>query len=128
MTDAQDDLGKSSSSFNSVAGKLTALQGRFAVEFNVESDYFQAKMTEIRLKGYAGGVWFGPIGVGIAAGVIEGKLIPEIMEKMAKIEKFYEILNEKIVKAFTDIDDTKVWIVRIEIYQIIRTMLIINVI
>lgn len=107
MTEAQNNLGKSSSSFNSVAGKLTELQGRFAVEFNAESEYFQTKMSEIRLKGYIGGAWFGPIGVGIAAGVIEGKLIPEMLEKMGKIEKFYENLNEKMVKAFHDIDSTK---------------------
>lgn len=108
MTDAQNDLGKSSSSFNSVAGKLTTLHGRFAVEFDEKSEYFQTKMSEIRLKGYAGGAWFGPIGVGIAAAVIEGKLIPEVKANMEKIETFYDTLNGKMQQAFMDIEKTKV--------------------
>lgn len=107
MTDAQNDLGKSSSSFNSVAGKLSALHGRFAVEFDEKSEYFQTKMSEIRLKGYVGGAWFGPIGLGVAAGVIEGKLIPDIKANMGKIETFYETLNGKMQQAYQDIESTK---------------------
>lgn len=117
MTDAQNDLGKSSSSFNSVAGKLSTLHGRFAVEFDEKSEYFQTKMSEIRLKGYAGGAWFGPIGVGVAAAVIEGKLIPEIKAKMEKIEAFYDTLSGKMQQAFQDIERTKMTL-QIEIQHI----------
>lgn len=103
--------------FNSVAGKLSTLHGRFAVEFDEKSEYFQTKMSEIRLKGYAGGAWFGPIGVGIAAAVIEGKLIPEVKANMEKIETFYDTLNGKMQQASMDIEKTKVTL-KTEIHHI----------
>lgn len=107
MNAAQEELGKSSSAFNSAAGKLTALHSRFAIEFDEKSEYFQSIITKIRIGGYAGGAVFGIVGIAIAAGVIEGKFVPELKAKMKSIEEFYETLNGKVEQAFRDIDATK---------------------
>lgn len=107
MNAAQEELYKSSASFNGAAGKLTVLHSRFAVEFDEKSEYFQSKITQIRLGAYLGSAVFGIVGVAIAAGVVEGKLVPDLKEKMASIEKFYDHLNEKILQAAKDIDETK---------------------
>lgn len=109
MTDAQNDLYKSSRSFNSVAGKLTVLRSQFDFDFDKDSDYLKAKISEVRWQGYSSGAWFfGPIGVGVAAIILETDLVPKIWENIRKIEKFYEDLREKMTKASNDIDETKV--------------------
>lgn len=73
MTAAQDQLGKSSSSFNSCAGKLTTLQSRFEYEFDEKSEFVSSKITQMRIIGYSGGAIFGIPGLLISAWILEGK-------------------------------------------------------
>lgn len=107
MTEAQGELVKCSASFNSAAGNLTALHSRFEVEFDEKSEFFKTKITQIRTGAYASGAWYGFVGLSIAVGMVEGKIIPQLKEKMAAIKQYYDDLKEKIVQAFKNIDDIK---------------------
>lgn len=53
------------------------------------------------------GAFFGIPGLVIAAGVLEGKLVPELKEKMESIKQFYDGLKTKIGTASTQIDIIK---------------------
>lgn len=39
--------------------------------------------------------------------ILEGSLVPKLMEKLKNIENFYVSLKGKVEKAFQDIDETK---------------------
>ncbi len=87
------------------AGKLTKFQQRFRETAGVdsqltndfsESSYFQSQVDKIRKEAYAGaaaGVVAGPFGLiisySIAAGVVEGKLIPELKNKLKSVQNFF---------------------------------------
>lgn len=107
MTDGQKQLGDSSSSFNVAAGKLTSLNHRLATDFSQNSEYFQSQISRIRAVAYASAAPFTLLGLSIAAGVVEGKLIPELKAKMASIEKWYKDVTAEVEKSFKNIDDTK---------------------
>lgn len=107
LGDSQEDLKKSSRSFNGVAGKLVELNTRFEYEFNEKSEFVQTKVNQVRIGAYTGGALFGITGVTIAYFVAEGKLIPELMKKLESIQKFYDDLKGKADKAGEQIEDTK---------------------
>lgn len=107
MDKGQKELGDSSSSFNGAAGKLTSLNHRLETDFNEKSEYYQAQITRIRLVAYGSAAPFGLFGIAIAAGVVEGKLIPELNAKMRSIETFYQDTTKIVKDAFKDIDTTK---------------------
>lgn len=107
LGDSQEELKKSSRSFNNVAGKLVELNTRFEFEFNEKSEFVQTKITQVRIGAYTGGALFGIPGVTIAYFVAEGKLIPELMKKLESIQKFYDTLRDKADKAGEQIEDTK---------------------
>lgn len=114
MAKGQAKLLQSSSNFNNVAGKLTALHSRFTNEFDSKSSYVAGKVAKIRTEAYLGaisGIVGGPFGLiisySIAAGVVEGKLIPELMAKLKEVENFFNTLKATIDKTNTDIDSTK---------------------
>lgn len=98
MTAAQDQLSKSSSSFNSCAGKLTTLQSRFEYEFDEKSEFVKSKVTQMRIIGYSGGAVFGIPGLLISAWILEGNLVPKLMDKLKNIEEFYTSLKTKVEK------------------------------
>lgn len=108
MTKAQEKLEACSTAFNEAAGKLDSLTRRLKADFDEKSEYYKTKISEIRKTAYQGGAPFMFLGIGIAAGVAEGKLIPDIKKKMASIEAYYNSLNGDISKTATDIDETKV--------------------
>lgn len=115
MSAGQDKLNQCSLNFNNVAGKLTTLKTRLSNDFNTESSYFQGKVDKIRKEAYGGaavGLVFGPFGAmisySIAAGVVEGKLIPELVEKFAATKDYFDKLRVTIDKTNGDIDTTKV--------------------
>lgn len=111
---AQEALHASSQSFNSASGKLLALDSQLANDFNEKSDYFQGQVDKIRKEAYAGaaaGIAGGPFGLiiaySIATGVVEGKLIPELRNKLKSVKDFFESLTTIVNNANTDIDKAK---------------------
>lgn len=107
MENAQKELDEASSHFNSLAGTLTSFRHQLDSDFSDHSDYIEGKKSEIRKKGYGSASIFGPIGWAIAAGIIEGKLIPELMARLRKIEDFYQKLNDLVDRSFTNIRESK---------------------
>lgn len=107
MKSAQDSISDSSLSFNQATGKLTTLNSRFQVEFTEKSEFYETKVRNIRLGAYLGTAILGPIGLGIAAAIVEGKYVPELKDKMSEVEEFYKHLKVKVKDAFRDIDVTK---------------------
>lgn len=104
MNKSQGELANSATSLNDAAGKLTALNTRFANEFDEKSAFFQSKVDGIRITGASFG---GLFGINIAADNLEEKLLPELKERLNSIKQFYGHLEDKVSKAFADIDGTK---------------------
>lgn len=125
MSDARANLEKSSKSFNDAGGKLADLQIRFDSEFDEKSEFVKTKILQVKIGAYTGGALFGIPGVLIAHYWVIGTFTKELLDKLKSIEKFYTGLKEKVLNGSTQIDVIKV---PIEIYQIIRIMLFINVI
>lgn len=75
LADSQEELKKSSASFNGVAGKLVELNTRFEYEFTEQSEFVQTKITQIRIGAYSGGALFGIPGITIAYFLAEGMKI-----------------------------------------------------
>ncbi|EOU0395964.1 hemolysin HlyE, partial [Shigella sonnei] len=93
LNEAQKSLLVSSQSFNNASGKLLALDSQLTNDFSEKSSYFQSQVDKIRKEAYAGaaaGVVAGPFGLiisySIAAGVVEGKLIPELKNKLKSVQ------------------------------------------
>lgn len=93
MQAAQDSISKSSLSFNGATGKLTTLNSRFQVEFVEKSEYYETKVKHIRIGAYVGSSLLGPIGLGIAAAVVELKYVPELRVKI-KVHFQHNLLCE----------------------------------
>ncbi|HCS2074616.1 TPA: hemolysin HlyE, partial [Shigella sonnei] len=96
LNEAQKSLLVSSQSFNNASGKLLALDSQLTNDFSEKSSYFQSQVDKIRKEAYAGaaaGVVAGPFGLiisySIAAGVVEGKLIPELKNKLKSVQSFF---------------------------------------
>ncbi|ENI9569986.1 hemolysin HlyE, partial [Shigella sonnei] len=99
LNEAQKSLLVSSQSFNNASGKLLALDSQLTNDFSEKSSYFQSQVDKIRKEAYAGaaaGVVAGPFGLiisySIAAGVVEGKLIPELKNKLKSVQSFFTTL------------------------------------
>lgn len=107
MTVGQKELGDSSASFNVAAGKLTQLNHRLAADFDKNSEYCQSQISHIRAVAYGAAAPFLIFGLPIAAGIVEGILVPELHRKMAAIKKWYEDVSADVQNSFKDIDDTK---------------------
>lgn len=117
MTAAQEELGKSSSSFNFVSGELSLLRNRFGHEFDEKSEYFQAKIRKIRIGSYIGSAIFGIPGVIFGPKLVNKYYIRKLKKKMNVIETFYDDLDEKVVQATQNIEDTKI-ILKSEVQKI----------
>ncbi|BEU96639.1 hemolysin HlyE [Acidovorax sp. DW039] len=109
-----DSLNKCSMSFNSACGKLTELDTRLVFDFDEKSEYFQFQVSKIRKEAYAGaaaGAVAGPFGLiiayAVAAGVVEGKLIPELTKKFLSIKQFFITMKGLIVGTQDNIARTK---------------------
>ena len=118
LNEAQKSLLVSSQSFNNASGKLLALDSQLTNDFSEKSSYFQSQVDKIRKEAYAGaaagvvaGVVAGPFGLiisySIAAGVVEGKLIPELKNKLKSVQNFFTTLSITVKQANKDIDAAK---------------------
>ena len=108
------ELEKSKESFNKAAGKLTALNAKLKEDFSPRSAYYDAAVAKVRKEAYAGaaaGVVFGPIGLAIAyaiaAGVVEGELIPNLEKAFAETKASFNKMETMLTGAQTDITQAK---------------------
>lgn len=108
MEEAQEKLGNSSSSFNGAAGRLTTLRHQLSSDFNENSEYYADKIAQVRAEGYGISAIFGPIAWAIAAGVVEGELVPNIKARFKEAKRFYDNLDVIVNKSLESIDETKV--------------------
>lgn len=113
LNEAQKSLLVSSQSFNNASGKLLALDSQLTNDFQ-KKQLFQSQVDKIRKEAYAGaaaGVVAGPFGLiisySIAAGVVEGKLIPELKNKLKSVQNFFTTLSNTVKQANKDIDAAK---------------------
>lgn len=107
MTTAQEELGKSSSSFNSGGGRLSLLRSRFLHEFDEKSEYFKSKVKKIRIGSYIGSAIFGIPGIILGPKLVNKFYIRKLKKKMNKVKLFYDNLDEKVAQATVAIEDTK---------------------
>lgn len=114
MTVAQEQLQASSKSFNDASGQLEKLQIQLSNDFSAESSYYQGKVDQIRKEAYAGaaaGAVGGPFGLiisySIAAGVVEGTMIPALNQKLKETKEFVDSVLSAATKAAKDIADAK---------------------
>lgn len=108
MKAAQDEIKRGSNSFNSAVGHLTTLNSRFHFEFDEKSTYFKSMIKDVRTAAYVSTGFFGLFGLVFTALFVELKIIPEVKERMAKIQAIYVSLELKVEKAFHDVDETKI--------------------
>lgn len=105
MNEAQDALGESSTNFNEATATLTSLNARLNNEFDKESSYFQNILAQIRSIAYGAGGPKSIFGVVITAGVVEGKLVPELQKNMERARMFYEEMTITVNKQGTLIEE-----------------------
>jgi hemolysin E len=114
MTMVQDMLTKSSKSFNEASGNLIALKAQLNSDFNERSAYFDAQVDKLRKEAYASaaaGAVLGPFGLAIAysiaAGVVEGEMIPKLKKNFQAVKSYFETLGNTVKNANTAIDGAK---------------------
>lgn len=56
---------------------------------------------------YIGSAFFGLIGLGISAALVELKYVPELKEKMVEIQSFYDNLRSTVDEASRNVEVTK---------------------
>lgn len=117
LKSAQEQLGKSSESFNSVFGQLSTLRKRFEDEFDMHSEYFQIKMKIYKKGSHFFGSLFGISGYFLGAEIGNQRYVRKLQQELERIKMFYYYLHVKIPQAFNNIDDTKK-IIRNEIHHI----------
>jgi hemolysin E len=107
-------LEQCSSSFNEAAGGLTRLDAQLGNDFSEKSSYYEQQVDKLRKQAYGGaaaGIALGPFGLiisySIAAGVLEGKLIPELKKKLKSVEDFFKKTRALVEESTTQITSTK---------------------
>lgn len=102
MRTGQDKLKQSCESFNNLAGKLATLQRQFISEFASDSSFYLGKMEQIKKDAIAqesvpyGGVFGVFITYTIVASLCKHQMIPELKEKLAEIQSFFDRLKELV--------------------------------
>lgn len=114
LGDAQSSLKESSTSFNGAAGELSTLKTQLNNDFSTDSTYYSDQVAKLRAEAYGGaavGLVGGPFGLivsySIAAGVLEGHLVPALMAKFEEVKKSFDRMGEIVNKADTDITKAK---------------------
>jgi len=114
MDKAIADLKKSSLSFNGASGKLTLLKSQLEADFSKGSTYYEDQVAELRAKAYGGAsasIIGGPIGLAIAyaiaAGIVEGDMIPYMEKAFADTKKSFEHTATLVSSAGNKIEKAK---------------------
>lgn len=111
---AIDKLGDASTSFNEASGKLTALKDQLHTDFKEGSSYYDQSVDKLRTEAYAGalaGAVLGPIGLAIsysiAAGIVEGEMIPNLKKAFEETEQSFQNTLKNVINAKTQIGEAK---------------------
>ena len=114
LTRALSKLEASKMSFNDAYGQLITLKSQLDNDFSEGSAYHKSAVEELRIKAYAGaaaGVVLGPIGLAIsysiAAGVVEGELIPNLKKAFKETQKMFENLQSIVKETQEKIESAK---------------------
>lgn len=115
MDTAIKQLEQSKRSFNEASGALVTLKTTLDNDFSKGSSNYNSKKDDLRTKAYAGaaaGAAFGPIGLAIAyaiaAGKVEGEMIPAMEREFAETKRRFERLQDIVVAAQNTITEAKV--------------------
>lgn len=100
LSPSQNELHKSSISFDEAVGKFVSLNTRFEFEFEVKSEFVQSKIKMIR----SGGTKFGVSDVSKCCFLSGGKIAPELMSTLESIQSFYTDWKRNVDQASKDID------------------------
>ena len=114
MDNAIAKLEVSKKSFNDAYGQLTTLKTQLDNDFKEGSSYYKSAVSDLRKQAYGGaaaGAVFGPIGLAvsysIAAGVVEGELIPNLLKAFKETQKMFEDLQNTVKTTQESIDSAK---------------------
>ena len=114
MDNAIAKLEVSKKSFNDAYGQLTTLKTQLDNDFKEGSSYYQSAIEDLRKQAYGGaaaGAVFGPIGLAvsysIAAGVVEGELIPNLLKAFKETQKMFDDLQNTVKTTQQSIDSAK---------------------
>lgn len=114
MTSAQQSLHSSSKSFNTASGELNKLLNQLKIDFEEGSAYHELQVDKIRKEAYAGaaaGAAFGPLGLAIAyavaAGVVEGELIPALNRALESVKRQFSEMQRQADLAGKNISHAK---------------------
>lgn len=114
MTAAHVKLEEVYSTFNLTTEKLAKLHVQLANDFDSESEYIKSVNAKIRRQAYGGaaaGAVLGPFGLilsySIATIVVEGRLIPDMQNKLNEIKNFYKSFNSQVDNAKIAIKNAK---------------------
>ena len=115
ISKALDDLNTCNERFNVLTAKLIELETIFENDFRESSAYFENSLKQLRKRAYggaaAGVLFFGPIGLAIsysiAAGVVEGNMVPELKRAFRATRQKFANLQKTLVKAKTVLQSAK---------------------
>lgn len=107
LKSAQEQLGDSSQSFNTVFGQLSTLRKRFEDEFDMKSEFFKIKMKYYKKGARFFGSLFGLSGYFLGVEIGNRKYVHKLQRELHKIKMFYYYLHVQMAAAFNNIDDTK---------------------
>lgn len=114
ILEAAGQMDNSRGSFNGMTGKIKELQPKLAADFNEASNFFHKSVADVRTKAYAGaasGVVFGPIGLAIAysiaAGIVEGELVPNLKRSFKETQAAFDKLETDLEKSGDGIEAAK---------------------
>ena len=114
LTRAISKLEASKMSFNEASGHLITLVSQLEHDFNAGSAFYLSAVAELRAQAYGGaavGAAFGPLGLAlsysIAAGVVEGSLIPSLVRAFQETLTLFNNLKTDVEKTQKDIESAK---------------------
>jgi len=114
MDTAIKELEKSNESFNKAAGRITTLDARLKLDFAKGSTYYDNAVAKLRTEAYAGaalGTVGGPIDLAnayaIAAGIVEGELIPNLEKAFDETKALVKYIETMCTDAQADITQAK---------------------
>lgn len=83
------------------------MKAQFIRDFNSESTFYADQIIKRRLEGYLIAAPFGPIAWAIAAGILEGQLIPKINAKIKDVENNFGDIDKIVAAASVEFEQIK---------------------
>lgn len=114
ISKALGEMNASNESFKTMAAKIEELQPQLEADSNEASAFFKKAVADVRTKAYAGaysGVIFGLIGLAvsyaIAAGIVEGELVPNLKRAFKETQAAFDKLKKDLEKSEDSIQAAK---------------------